>query len=177
MVVGGFDLSLTATGMVAVPERWGGGVRQEDWSRIAVAKAGHGLRKDAPERERVARLEDIETAILAFVAEQKVKVAVIEQYAFTSMLSHAHALGELGGVVKVALQRAGVEIAVVSPASARKCLGKQPRAQAKVWAQQRLYRAGAPKSWTEDQLDAFVIANHHLAENGGDAVIIPEAAA
>lgn len=172
MVVLGLDLSLTSTGMVAVPAKWG-----QVWSRIAVATAGYGLRKDATDRERAERLDVIETEVLAFAAEQRATVAVIEAYAFTAQTSHAHSLGELGGVVRLALMRAGLELVVISPASARKLLGKQPRSQAKVWAAGKVFGAGAPKSWTLDQVDAFVVANAFLSENGGDALIIPEAAA
>ncbi len=166
------DLSLTSTGMVCVPARWG-----QVWSRIAVAKAGYGLKKDASELERVGRLEEIETAVLAFAAEQQASVVVLEQYAFSAQASQARALGELGGVVRLALKRAGLEFHVIWPGTARKLLGKAPRSQVKVWAHQRLYAAGAPKTWTGDQLDAFVLGNHFLSENGGDALIIPEAAA
>lgn len=172
MKVLGLDLSLTSTGMVCVPARWG-----QVWSRIAVGKAGHGLKKDASELERAQRLEDIETAVLAFAAEQQATVAVLESYAFTAQTSHAHSLGELGGVVRLALKRAGLPMVVISPASARKLLGKQPRSQAKVWAAGRVFGAGAPKSWNLDQVDAFVVANAFLSENAGDALIIPEAAA
>lgn len=170
-MIGGLDLSLTSTGMVAVPERWGC-----VWSGIAVARAGRGLPKTATEAERLKRIGEIRDRVVAFVREYCVRVCVVEQYAFSARASHAHALGELGGVVKLALQERCCEVVVVSPAAARKLLGKQPRSQAKVWAAQRLFAAGAPKTWTLDQVDAFVVANHYLSEIGGDAIMLPEAA-
>jgi Holliday junction resolvasome RuvABC endonuclease subunit len=169
---GALDLSLTSTGMVAAPVRWG-----RDWSKVAVHKAGRGCKKDAPEHERIVRVLDIRNQVLRFVIEQEVTVVVIEQYAFTSDHGHAHALGELGGAVKIALLERGIDVQVTSPATARKCLGKQPRAQAKVWAHQKLYTLGAPHSWTGDQLDAFVMLNNWFAENEGDAFILPAVAA
>jgi Holliday junction resolvasome RuvABC endonuclease subunit len=171
-MVAGLDLSLTSTGMVALPLRWG-----RDWSRVAVERAGGSCRKDALESERITRIKSIRDAVVAFVFLHGVRVAVIEQYAFTSDHGHAHALGELGGAVKLALLEHHVELAVVSPATARKCFGKQPRKDAKIWAHQRLYACGAPHSWTGDQLDAFVVANNWLAENEGDAIVLPAEAA
>jgi hypothetical protein len=172
LIVAGLDLSLTSTGMVALPLRW-----SRDWAPVAVGKAGRSCRKDAPERERIERVQSIRDAVVEFVFLHGATVAVLEQYAFTSDHGHAHALGELGGAVKLALLEHGVELAVTSPATARKCLGKQPRKDAKIWAHQKLYACGAPHSWTGDQLDALVVANNWLAENGGDAIIIPAEAA
>lgn len=170
-VVLGLDLSLRATGIVAVPVRWG-----LDWSRIAVAKAGAPLPKEASEHERARRLADSRDIITAFARKHDCSMAVVEQYAFTARDSQAHALGELGGVVKVALCELGLGVHVVSPASARRLLGKAPRKDVKIWTHQQLYAAGAPKAWTADQLDAFLIANYHLSGIGGDALMLAEAA-
>lgn len=167
----GLDLSLTATGIVVAPYRWG-----LDWGRIEVAKAGFSLKQDASELERANRLRAIVRQVVQVVVDFKPTVAVLEQYAFSSQASQAHALGELGGAVKVQLVQMGVQLSVVPPASARKLLGKAPRKDVKTWAHQRLYAAGAPKWWTGDQLDAFVVANYFLSGAGGDAVILAEAA-
>ena len=99
-------------------------------------------------------------------------MAVLEQYAYSADTSRAHSLGELGGVVKVALAYMGLELAVMSPARARVLLGKAPRKGGKDWAHARLLEAGAPRSWTGDQLDAFCVANAWLAENQGHALIL-----
>lgn len=168
-VVAAFDLSLASTGMVAVPLDW-----SLDWSCVAVAKAGRRCARDAPEDELVDRLYEIGNKVGAFLRDTKATVAVIEQYAFTTQTTHAHAIGELGGVIKVLLRSVGVELVVVSPATCRKLLGKQPRKDAKDWAQIRVWASGAPKTWIGDQVDAFVLANWWLAGNGGAAIALPE---
>jgi Holliday junction resolvasome RuvABC endonuclease subunit len=135
------------------------------------------LPKDADELARARRLQAIRSEVLGFVKRHGCRVAVLEQYAFSSQASQAHALGELGGVIKVLLAELQVEVHVVPPASARKLLGKAPRKDVKVWAHQRLYTAGAPHHWTGDQLDAFVVANYYLSGGRGDALMIPAEAA
>lgn len=169
-VVLGLDLSLTCSGMVAVPEQWDG-----DFSRVTVATAGGKLAKDATERERAGRLRMIRDAVQNFALRTHATHAIIEQYAYTSMLAQAHSLGELGGVVRVALVEMGLDVQVVAPASARKLLGKQPRKDAKIWAAQRLVSMGAPRAWPMDCLDAFATANWVLAE-WGVGLLAPEAA-
>lgn len=160
-VVLGLDLSLTKTGMAAVPADWA-----HDFNRCAVATAGMGLKKDATEHERAMRLKLIRDAVLQFARRVGAGVAIIEQYAYTSMVTQAHSLGELGGVVRLALIEAGIEVEVVAPASARKLLGKQPRKDAKIWAAHRLVTMGAPAAWPMDCLDAFAVCNFKLAELG-----------
>lgn len=171
LTVGGFDLSLTATGMVAVPEHWCG-----DWSRIRTGRAGKKLTKTASPAEQIERIRSIRGRVQAFVKANHITVAVIEEYAFSATTVGAHSLGELGGVIKVELYDMGVDVHVVSPARARTLLGRQPKRDRKVWAQGRLYAAGAPKAWSGDEIDAFVNANYYLSENGGHAIILPEAA-
>jgi hypothetical protein len=171
IVVGGFDLSLTSSGMVAVPEDWAG-----DWARIRTGRAGQKLTKEATPEQQIERLRSIRGRVQAFVKTHHVTVAVIEEYAFSATTIGAHSLGELGGVIKVELFDMGVAVHVVSPARARTLLGKQPKRDRKVWAQGQLYAAGAPKTWSGDELDAFVNANYYLSENGGHAVILPRAA-
>ncbi len=168
----GLDLSLRATGIAVVPARWA-----LDWRRVVVGKTGSPLAKDASEVERARRLIATRDAIADVVRAHKCRVVVLEQYAFSAMASQAHALGELGGVVKTFLVELGLEVHVVSPGPARKLLGKAPSKDVKTWAHQKLYSAGAPKFWTGDQLDAFVVANYHLSSIGGDALMIPAEAA
>jgi hypothetical protein len=87
------------------------------------------------------------------------------------------AIGELGGVVKVALYEHGCAIETIMPASARKLLGKQPRKGSKLWSAQKIYDAGAPKTWSLDHVDAFVVANFYLAGVGGDAIMMEQGVA
>lgn len=175
-VVLGLDLSLRFTCAVAVPGDW-----RHDWSKVATMRTGSSLRKDAQEHERVARLQDIVDDVAKFAKQHSAAIVLIEQYAFSADTSQAHAIGELGGAVKVELQsQLHLPLVMVSPASARTLFGKQPRADRKQWAAQRLLEAGAPREWigpAEDRwgiFDAFAVANFGLSENGGQAVVLRE---
>lgn len=167
-VVLGLDLSLRSTGMVAIPSDW-----KLDWARVRVAAAGRALRDDATVDEQLSRLAEIRDDVVAFARETGATVAYVLGYAYNkAQVSRAHAAGELGGVVKLALAEANVEVQVIVESRARTLFGKAPRKDAKIWATQRLVAAGAPRSWTQDQLDAVVAANWGVSELGGDALII-----
>jgi len=163
----GIDLSLRATGLVVLADDWG-----QDWSRCVHQTLGYGLAKDAPEDTRIARLHSMAVAIALFAMQHRPSHIAIEQYAFSRMASQAHALGELGGAVKAALWRAGFPVRPVVAMSARKVvMGVCPRNDAKRVTHLALYRMGAPKSWTGDELDAWVVANALLAEVGTGALV------
>lgn len=169
----GIDLSLRGTGLVAVPFDW-----NLDWSRIARATYGVKLAAKASEKERATRIDFIARNLVEFGRKFGVTVAFVEQYAFTARGSHAHSLGELGGVLKRAVQfDLGIPLRdPIAPASARTLLGRIPRKDAKDETHIRLTQAGAPTNWTPDELDAFMIANYGLsAINGATALILEEA--
>jgi Holliday junction resolvasome RuvABC endonuclease subunit len=168
----GLDLSLRATGIVAVPVRWG-----LDWSRVHSFVVGSPLPKTASERQRFERIDGIAAQTLEHARRFDCKIVAIEQYAFSRADGHAHERGELGGVVKRELFRAGLEVCVYHATSSRKLLGKAPRKGAKDWAAARLVSTGAPVAWLGDQYDAFLAANHHLSIIGGDALMLPAEAA
>lgn len=175
-VVLGLDLSLRFTCAVAVPSDW-----RCDWTKVATLRTGSSLPRDAQEHERVRRLQYIVDDVAKFAKAQNAALVFIEQYAFSADTSQAHAIGELGGAVKVELQsQLNLPLVMVSPASARALFGKQPRADRKQWAGQRLLEAGAPRDWigpAEDRwgiFDAFSMANFGLSENGGQAVVLRE---
>jgi len=166
----GIDLSLTSTGLVSLPGDW---VSEAglDWSGVRFHRLGQGLRKSAAERERVGRLEVLSKGIVDVARAWEVSHVVLEEYAFSAQPAQARAVAELGGVVKWRLQQIGLSLRVVSPASARKTLlGKLPRKDAKLAVQLRCAQLGVP--WKDvkvshgygDICDAFVVANHHLAE-------------
>lgn len=163
-IILGLDLSLRGLGMVAVPAFWRG-----DWARIARRTVGHPLPKDATEADRIGRLVRLSGEVVAFGRAQGCTHAVVEQYAFTSRNAHSHALGELGGAVKVAIV-AKMPVETVPPASARKLLlGKLPRRDVKAAVRAHLTAIGMPASWTDDEADAWVAANWVLAGIGGFA--------
>jgi Holliday junction resolvasome RuvABC endonuclease subunit len=166
--VAGIDLSLRGCGLVAVPADWNG-----FWARIAHATVGHPLKSTATEADKIGRLVRLSAEIVDFVQKHRCTLAVLEQYAFTSMHSRAHSLGELGGVVKVLLSECvRIPVDVVPPASARKLLcGKLPRKDVKIHVRGALTRMDMPVEWTDDEADAFVVANWAQSALGGYALV------
>jgi len=165
----GLDLSLNATGMVAVPADWNG-----EWHRIRRHTYGEDLTKDAPEPARIGRLLRISSEVLAFARLHRVTDVVCEQYAFSAQAAQARALGELGGVVKVRLSlELGLNAQPVPPASARKLLlGKLPTRGVKEATHEELVRMGMPIQWGLDEMDAFVVANWAMAAVGCYALAV-----
>lgn len=93
MEIVGLDLSLTSTG-IALP----------NGQNVIASK------KKGPER-----LVEIRDAVLAMVGSLKDPVVVLEGYSFGSRNSQAHATGELGGVVRVALHEHSIPYVEVPP--------------------------------------------------------------
>jgi hypothetical protein len=167
-VVMGLDLSLRSTGIVAFPVDWA-----QDWARVVVGEAGYGLKDDASLIDHAARHRSVRDAILTFARQHRVTHAWVLGYAFNkAQVSRLAAAGELGGIVKLGLIDAGIMTQVVVESRARTLLGKAPRKGAKLWAVERLRRAGAPVSWSVDQFDAFVAGNWGLSELGSSALIL-----
>ncbi len=157
----GLDLSLTASAGVAVPLDWDG-----QWRRVATLVVGEDLRRDCSDEMRARRTETIATRIVTFAKSRRATVAFIEGYAY-SMLTSSHSLGELGGVVRLELVRAGIELRTANMSTARKLLlGKCPKKGAKVAASNALIAAGG-RFDTLDESDAMVAANFGLSELGG----------
>jgi hypothetical protein len=124
------------------------------------------------------------------VKENNVEKVWIEEYAFSKKESRSHALGELGGAVKLRLFLAGINFGVVHSNSARARIGrfsaerrpkdengkraKRTKPGVKEQVQAALHAMGAPKDWTGDELDAFVVANHGLIVGGHGGILVPE---
>lgn len=160
-VLMGLDLSLTAAAAVVVPTTWDG-----CWGTVVPMVVNAPLGRDASDDERANRTGSVAARIVLFAQQWGVAEAWIEGYAF-SMNTSAHSLGELGGVVRLELQRAGIHLHTANMGTARKLLlGKAPRKGAKVAAANALRAAGSP-AWTLDESDAFVCANLGLSEHAG----------
>jgi crossover junction endodeoxyribonuclease RuvC len=97
MRVIGLDLSLAATGIA-----WESGVRAMNTPAAKI---------DGP--ERLVKIRREVCAIVRFPV--KADLVVIEGYSYGSQNSHAHSLGELGGVIRVALFELGVAYVEVPP--------------------------------------------------------------
>lgn len=96
MNVVGLDLSLTATGVA------------HDRGKGIITTRARGM-------ERLARIrDDVITCCLG------ADLVVIEDYAFSRGESHSHALGELGGVVRLALWEAAVTYVDVKATNLKK---------------------------------------------------------
>lgn len=93
----GLDLSLTATG-IASP----------DGTTTVLATKLRGCERLIDLRDRTRK------------ACELADLVALEGYSFGSRNSHAHALGELGGVVRVALHVASVRFVEVPPSSLKK---------------------------------------------------------
>lgn len=182
----GLDLSLRSAGLALVPTDWAPGL---DWTRVRVQTVGEELKADASPRKQAERIAKIANAILVFARNNGVAKAWLEDYAFSRGDSRAHALGELGGVVRVALLRGGIPFDVVHSNTARKHLGtfsprpkkervRSEKAPPKMKAQVHaaLHEMGAPKNWKGDELDAFVVANHGLIVDGHGGILVPKEA-
>ena len=94
----GLDLSLTSTGV---------SINGETFSI-------------KPKTRGIERLVEISDRIVNFAVNASPIAVVIEGYSFGSKFSRAHSLGELGGVVKVALHKSGFSIIEIPP----KCRAK-----------------------------------------------------
>jgi Holliday junction resolvasome RuvABC endonuclease subunit len=161
MMLMGLDLSTRAAAAVAVPTLWDG-----RWDRVRSLVAGEGLKRDASDLERARRTETIARRLVAFAHANGVETAFIESYAFNQAKA-AHTLAELGGVVRLELVRAGIEIRTAPMSTARKMLlGKLPRADVKAHVYATIRAAGGMFE-TADEADAFCAVNWGLSEVGG----------
>ncbi len=171
VILAGLDLSLTATGAVAVPANCDG-----QWRRVHSALIGDKLTRHATTAERAHRTQRLADRITGFCKGHGVTQAWIESPAF-GMRTSQHSLGELHGVVKVTLLASGIDVQVAQMGSLRKLLlGNVPRQFAKTAVQAALIAAGAPASWSADEFDAMAVANWALSEAGGYCLAQAEAA-
>ena len=141
MRVLGLDLSLSSTGYVLLDDEqavWYGSV------------AGGALRD-------VDRLEHFDRWIRSELRDKRFSHVGIEGYAYAAVHTHAHALGELGGVIKLAVQQARIPLTIVPPATWKKALcgkGNLDKRNASVEIHKRYGVSFA----SEDTLDAWAVA-------------------
>ena len=161
----GLDLSTRGTAAVAVPVSWDG-----EWRRVHTLKCGAALHRCSSDDERAARLAKIASQVVRFAQVQNVTEAWLESYAY-SRQGAAHTLGELGGVVRVALAREGIALHTAQMGTARKLvLGHVPKGRdiVKALVKATWASAGFVLGGIDDDLaDAMTCANMGLAEAGG----------
>jgi len=68
-----------------------------------------------PKTKGVERLIEIRDLMISLIEDESVDAVVIEGYAFGARNSHAHGLGELGGVLRVAVREADICLVDVPP--------------------------------------------------------------
>lgn len=168
----GLDLSLRASAFCALPCPW-----DHDMSRVRVMHVGAALTKEATPFARISRMALISDALLAFCKEVQARKIYIEDHAFgLASTSNANQTIEMTGGCKLALFNDwGAVAEPIHSSRARKILLQQlPRKGAKEYAQRNVKRLGCVvATWTEDEIDAFVIANAGIMLAGGVAMSFP----
>lgn len=163
MSVMGLDLSLRQTGLVILPDGW----VPASWDTVVTHVFGMELKSFESEIRRMERLLMIARGILSLVKQHDVTHVFSEGYSF-GRVQRAHHLGELGGVVKSQLWLTNHLITTPVPVSAarRAMFGKVKRQKdVKRFVREKLRGVGACFG-TQDEYDAFVIANYGLAALG-----------
>lgn len=152
----GLDLSLTSTGFAVA---------------TAVMRNAEAIKR--PQHKGVARLRSLRDAIVHRVDGIKPELVVIEGYSFGSRASHAHSLGELGGVVRVALTELGVRWVDLPPSTLKKYATGKGNADKGLMLAEAVRRLGYAGS-SNDEADALWLAcaGHHLL--GHPVVDVPK---
>lgn len=89
----GLDLSLTSTGV----------------------SVGGATRSIKSKNRGTKRLVEIRDEIVKIVKSERIEIVAIEGYSYASQYSQAHSIGELGGVVKVAVKELGLPVVTIPP--------------------------------------------------------------
>lgn len=166
----GLDLSLRSPAACWLPLAWKGDTRQ---ARMAGRGWGSELTQGASAKERVVRIARIVEGVLSFARANAHALIAVEDYAYAASTSRAAELHELGGAVKHTLYLAlGAVVVSVPSATARKTLlQKLPRRDVKQHVADNVRRLGGETPyWNDDQIDAWVVANHALGLAGGVSV-------
>lgn len=139
--------------------------------------AGQSLEADASSKRRVERIQFITNDLIAWVREciphEKFNGVFIEDYAFGAMGAHVRSVAELTGVIKWRFfDELAVIIEPINMARARKILlQKVPRKDAKKFVSANVKRVcGKASTWTDDEIDAFVISNAGVMLTGDIAM-------
>lgn len=160
-VVGGIDLSTRGLGVCAIPVEWG-----LDWGALICKTFSHPLKRDASDKQRIERNNELAWRVVDFFRQFDVVGAWVESYALSQNTS-AHTSAELGGVVKHELAvQLKLIVKTAQMASARTLFmgaGNLPRADAKEVLHTAVKSQTAVFS-TGDEIDAFVAANWGLSE-------------
>lgn len=142
----GLDLSLTSTGY----------------------SCGDMRRTITTKNKGPARLHDISTELASLLVEIDTPAVMIEGYSFASRNSQAHAIGELGGVVRLVLWNLRIPYVEIPPTCRAKfATGKgnagKGEVMSSVSARTGIVWSGAG---ADDICDAFILEEMGLAKQG-----------
>lgn len=141
-----------------------------------VMHAGAELSKDSTVEERLERMMKIADDIVGFCHRVGARRVFIEDHAFgLASTANANQTIEMTGIVKAAVKLSiGCAPIPIHSAKARSILlQKLPRKGAKDFAQRNVKRLKGVTTWTEDEIDAFVVANAGIMLSGGVAMSFP----
>lgn len=159
MKVLGLDLSLTSTGYVIL--QWPRASEHPDLTPWWVSRSG-AIRPKSVGVERLAQIST-EVCQLAYEGFMPVDAVWIEEYAFSRHDAHAHATGELHGVVLLDLYRAGMPVHKVGITTWRKRVtgrGNIKKDEVRV----ELYKRYGIEFPNTDIAEAFGVAMHAYLE-------------
>lgn len=147
----GLDLSLTATGIA------------HSTGTVTIGARVKGA-------ERLVTIRD---KVLRWYSCDKATLVVVEGYSYASV-NQAHQVGELGGVVRVALYERDIPVAVVSPGQrAKYATGRGNAKKAEVVS---AISARSGLSFADDnQVDAWILRAMALDHYGAPLVQMPKA--
>ncbi len=176
----GLDLSLTAAAACAIPLDWD--KKKHRLKLVRMLRTGYDLKKDATQRDRVQRMSSIREDIFEFVREVQGHVVFIEDHAYAAQsTANASQIVELTGAVKVDLfENWGTVVMPIPSMTARKIMlqklpsPKTTREKVKPFTLRNVRRLGGPAlEWTDDEIDAFVVANAAYMKVGCTALSFP----
>jgi hypothetical protein len=173
----GVDLSPTGLALVAMPLDW-----DLRFERCPAAVYGYSLPRSAPASAHVLRLRAIVADACAFVHARSggARHVFLEGYPIMGGrgVYNLHLVCEVGGALRMALaERLGIVARTAPLSTARRLvIGPHRSAGAKALIQKAVREIGAPASWSEHEVDAWVAANYGASELGGCAIAIGAAA-
>lgn len=158
----GLDLSVRHPAACAIPTTWGGDVEKV----ITLAHDGGEIDGDEDPLARMRRYHGNAEAIVGFLQRFAIARLYVEQYAFSKgSQAHAASLRENAAIIKYRVfRKMKLPVEDITASTARKTLlNNCPRSGAKDFVVKNVRRMqGKPRMWTEDETDAFVIANHGM---------------
>lgn len=148
------DLSLTRTGYA---------LGLEDFGTLEPAKMQTGI----------GRIDWIMRQAIELATVNLVDLVAIEGYAMGKMTSHAHAQGELGGLIRWALTRKGIPYVEIPPSNAKKYATGKGNANKEAVLAEAIRRLGYSGS-SNDVADALWLWAMTMDRYGSPAVTVPQ---